>query len=137
LPDRAPVVDLLEALGGVLCRLGARWYLFGAQAVTVWGRPRMSADVDVTIELDLLRVPELLDLMARAGFTLRVRTGVGRRADPLDAAAAGAGARSERPLAGVRGRAGALEAKLNHRRFRCGSRSIDASATSTSCVRSA
>jgi uncharacterized nucleotidyltransferase DUF6036 len=76
LPDRAPIADLLDALGGVLRRLGVRWYLFGAQAVTIWGRPRMSADVDVTIEVDLARVPELVELMSRAGFTLRVRTGV-------------------------------------------------------------
>ena len=74
--DRTSIVDLLAALEGVFRGLGARWYLFGAQAVTVWGRPRMSADVDVTAELDLATVPAFLEVMARAGFELRVHTGV-------------------------------------------------------------
>lgn len=76
MPDRSPVVELLEALSAVLGGLGARWYLFGAQAVTVWGRPRMSADVDVTAAIDAARVPDLLLSMAEQGFELRVRTDV-------------------------------------------------------------
>ncbi len=35
----------------LLGRRGERWYVFGAQAVILWGAPRMSADVDVTVEL--------------------------------------------------------------------------------------
>jgi hypothetical protein len=66
----------LTELAGVLRHFGAGWYLFGAQAVTVWGRPRMSADVDVTIHLDLSRVPSFIEAMAGSGFTLRVRSGV-------------------------------------------------------------
>jgi hypothetical protein len=66
----------LTELAGVLRRLDVGWYLFGAQAVTVWGRPRMSADVDVTIELALARVPSFIDAMAASGFTLRVHSGV-------------------------------------------------------------
>jgi hypothetical protein len=66
----------LTALAGVLRRLEVGWYLFGAQAVTVWGRPRMSADVDVTVQLDLSRVPSFVETMTRSGFTLRVRSDV-------------------------------------------------------------
>jgi len=68
---RPAAVELLAALGPVLARWG-RWYLFGAQAVTSYGVPRLSADVDVTLAL----VPDAPDRFARdmhaAGFTLRV-----------------------------------------------------------------
>jgi hypothetical protein len=56
----------------VLHRLGAAWYVFGAQAVLFWGRPRFTADIDVTVRLDP-EVPErLVAEMERAGFVLRV-----------------------------------------------------------------
>ena len=42
------VLAVLAAIAPVLRRSGDRWYLFGAQAVTIWGRPRLSADVDIT-----------------------------------------------------------------------------------------
>ena len=64
-------VELLAALSPVLARWG-RWYVFGAQAVTVYGVPRLSADVDVTLALH----PDTPDRFARdmeaAGFALRV-----------------------------------------------------------------
>ena len=43
-------VELLAALAPVLSGWG-RWYVFGAQAVTAHGVPRLSADVDVTLML--------------------------------------------------------------------------------------
>ena len=43
-------LEVLRALVGVLPRWG-RWYVFGAQAVIAHGVPRLSADVDVTLEL--------------------------------------------------------------------------------------
>jgi hypothetical protein len=46
----AAAVELLGALAPVLGRLKARWYVFGAQAVNVWGTPRLSADVDATVQ---------------------------------------------------------------------------------------
>jgi hypothetical protein len=56
----------------VLSELGARWYLFGAQAAIIWGRPRLTADIDVTVCLD----PEDSECLAHAlearGFVLRV-----------------------------------------------------------------
>jgi hypothetical protein len=42
------LADLAVALGTV----GARWYVFGAQAVSMWGRPRLTTDVDVTVQFD-------------------------------------------------------------------------------------
>ncbi|HUP47620.1 MAG TPA: hypothetical protein VNA04_02405 [Thermoanaerobaculia bacterium] len=49
-PIQPAAVELLTALAGVLTRWG-RWYLFGAQAVIAHGVPRLSADVDVTLEM--------------------------------------------------------------------------------------
>jgi hypothetical protein len=70
-PVQPAAVDLLQALAPVLARWG-RWYVFGAQAVTVHGVPRLSADVDVTV----LLVPDAPDRFAQdmraAGFELRV-----------------------------------------------------------------
>jgi hypothetical protein len=56
-PKRSPPpspLELLSKLSKVLQKLKLRWYLFGAQAVNVYGIPRMTADVDVTIDV-LLR----------------------------------------------------------------------------------
>ena len=72
MPHPPGVADLLAALAGVLARLGVRWYLFGAQAVMVWGRPRLSADVDVTVALGAGRVAELVDALGAAGFRPRI-----------------------------------------------------------------
>ena len=64
--------QLLAAFREVVAAWGNRWYLFGAQAVVLWGRPRMTADVDITIRL----VPDdsigFCAAMTRAGFQLRV-----------------------------------------------------------------
>ncbi len=68
-----PLLELLEALAEALRAYGARWYLFGAQAVVVWGEPRMTADVDVTVELDPNQAPELVAELELAGFELRIR----------------------------------------------------------------
>jgi hypothetical protein len=35
----------------VFSSLNAPWYVFGAQAAIVWGRPRLTAAVDVTERL--------------------------------------------------------------------------------------
>ena len=50
-PSTAPA-DLIAALAEALAAAGARWYLFGAQAALIWGRPRLTAHVDVTVRLD-------------------------------------------------------------------------------------
>jgi hypothetical protein len=45
------VAELLADLAAALEAARARWYLFGAQAVILYGVPRLTADVDVTVEL--------------------------------------------------------------------------------------
>jgi hypothetical protein len=49
-PVQPAALELLTALAPILARWG-RWYLFGAQAVILYGVPRLSADVDVTLAL--------------------------------------------------------------------------------------
>lgn len=72
MPHRSAVVELLRELGAALARYGARWYLFGAQASMVWGRPRLSADVDATVEVPNDDWRGLLSSLQDAGFTLRL-----------------------------------------------------------------
>lgn len=73
-PPRA--TELLAALAPVLARFGARWYLFGAQAVIVWGRPRFTGDIDVTIELREDQIKPFVTAMSAVGFELRLPGGI-------------------------------------------------------------
>lgn len=66
------VARLLADLDGALGELGCRWYVFGAQAAVAYGRPRMTADVDVTVELGQASKRQLLDHLASAGFPTRL-----------------------------------------------------------------
>lgn len=106
MPLQPAALEVITALSAVLPRWG-RWYLFGAQAVIAYGVPRLSADVDVTLQL----VPDdpegLARAMRAAGFSLRVddrdfirRTRVmpfvhDRTAMPLDIVLAGSGLEDE------------------------------------------
>ena len=45
------VADLLVDLQGAFDAIGVRWFLFGAQAAILYGVARLSADVDVTVDL--------------------------------------------------------------------------------------
>jgi hypothetical protein len=51
-----------------MAQLGAQWYLFGAQAAIVWGSARLSADVDVTAQLDPAALNEFIGVMGDHGF---------------------------------------------------------------------
>jgi len=50
---------------------GERWYLFGAQAVAIHGVPRVTADVDVTVEPSRAGLSPLMRRLERAGFVLK------------------------------------------------------------------
>jgi len=65
------LLDALRGLQEVLDREGLRWYVFGAQAVVVYGRPRLTADVDVTIEASLEGTLALIPDLSRRGFETR------------------------------------------------------------------
>jgi hypothetical protein len=68
----SPVVDLLADLDAALRRVGARWYLFGAQAAILYGAARLTADVDVTVDPGSLPTSTLVDALSGARFSLRV-----------------------------------------------------------------
>lgn len=65
-------VELLAALSRVLHAWNARWYLFGAQAVLIWGRPRLTADVDVTVQLTPEDPARFIRAMSAESFRLRI-----------------------------------------------------------------
>ena len=69
-PPSVPA-ELLAGLAGALARSGAAWYVFGAQAVVIWGRPRLTADIDVTVRLDPEEPERLVRALEDAGFALR------------------------------------------------------------------
>lgn len=61
--------EAVAALGRVLRKRGVAWYLFGAQAVIYWGRPRLSADVDITVLLPIGEARGLAAALREAGFS--------------------------------------------------------------------
>lgn len=71
MPSSAGPAELLSDLAVALGRLDAHWYVFGAQAALVWGRPRLTTDVDVTVKCNVST-----DLLVRTldthGFSLRI-----------------------------------------------------------------
>ena len=67
-----PIADLLARLERAFATLGVRWFLFGAQAAILYGVARLSADVDVTVDLGRRSSAELVGILAEAGFELRV-----------------------------------------------------------------
>lgn len=69
--ERPALLETLRALQGVLEQEGLRWYVFGAQAVVVYGQPRLTADLDVTLEASLERVLELMAPLGEHGFETR------------------------------------------------------------------
>lgn len=99
--------DVLAAVAAAMHESASRWYLFGAQAATLWGRPRLTADVDITAEIPMERLDKFLEVMNRQGFTLRFddreflnRTRVfpflhDRTGIPLDVVSAGPGLEEE------------------------------------------
>jgi hypothetical protein len=69
---RSPFGEVLAALERGLGALGVRWYLFGAQAALLYGSARLTADVDVTVDLGDLDPEKMVAALAAAGFRMRV-----------------------------------------------------------------
>ncbi len=69
---RSPLSELLAELSQALDSLRVRWYLFGAQAAILYGVSRLTADIDVTVDLKGCSSREMLARLAEAGFELRV-----------------------------------------------------------------
>lgn len=71
-PSLAPPAELLRALSRALAEIEVGWYVFGAQAVLFWGRPRFTEDIDVTVQLGAITTSPLVSRLKDAGFALRV-----------------------------------------------------------------
>jgi hypothetical protein len=54
-----------------------RWFLFGAQAAILYGVARLSADVDITVDLGGKSSREVVDALGAAGFELRIADAAG------------------------------------------------------------
>src|SRR6185312_13957274 len=67
----SPPADLLASLATAFATRGWRWYVFGAQAVVAHGRPRLTADVDASVDIAGAAPGELVEALERHGFTLR------------------------------------------------------------------
>ncbi|HHH27541.1 MAG TPA: hypothetical protein ENK57_04210 [Polyangiaceae bacterium] len=63
--------DTLRSLAAVLDGRGLRWFVFGAQAVAVRAAPRATQDVDVTVEVPLTDLEDLVDELAQVGLRHR------------------------------------------------------------------
>lgn len=68
---RADVPSALADLAQAFARLRLRWYVFDAQAVIAAGVPRLTADIDVTVEVPRGGVTKLVTALARTGIVLR------------------------------------------------------------------
>lgn len=63
----AALVDLAKAFA----TLRVRWYVFGAQAVIAAGVPRLTEDIDVTVEVPAGGAKALMAALAKRRFRLR------------------------------------------------------------------
>lgn len=72
----AALNNVLKELHVIFERFGVRWFLFGAQAQNIWGRSRLTADVDVTVEWVAGSNAELIKVLEDRGFKLRVQEDV-------------------------------------------------------------
>ena len=53
--------ELLKKIGSILQKLEIPYVVTGGIAVSVWGRPRYTADIDIAVEL----LPQKLDVFSR------------------------------------------------------------------------
>ena len=72
MPLAAGFADLLTDLSAALSALGTPWYVFGAQAALIWGRPRLTTDVDATVRAGDIGADVIVLALDGHGFTLRV-----------------------------------------------------------------
>ena len=72
MPSASNPARLLGALARAFGQLSLRWYVFGAQAALIWGRPRLTTDVDVTVCLGEASLGSVLGVIQVEGFEPRV-----------------------------------------------------------------
>jgi hypothetical protein len=72
-PLAAGFADLLIDLAAALAALRTPWYVFGAQAALMWGRPRLTTDVDATVRLGGISTDAVVRALASHGFSLSIQ----------------------------------------------------------------
>ena len=65
------VAEVLAALRRVLDGQGLSWFVFGAQAVAVRGAPRATQDIDVTVQVEAMRLRALVEALDSEGLRHR------------------------------------------------------------------
>jgi hypothetical protein len=70
--DPKSVAAFLAACSAAFAELGARWYLFGAQAAFFYGASRLTVDVDITVALEGGSARDLVAALARHEVRSRV-----------------------------------------------------------------
>lgn len=65
--------DLLVAMAGEFDRRGIPYMLIGGQAVLLYGEPRLTADVDVTVGVPPEELPLMLDAVGALGWQVLVQ----------------------------------------------------------------
>lgn len=73
MPLAAGFAELLLDLSAALTALRTPWYVFGAQAALIWGRPRLTTDVDATVRLDGVSTDAVVRALASHGFSLSIQ----------------------------------------------------------------
>lgn len=68
----SPLAELFTDLERAFASLGLRWFLFGAQAAILHGAARLTADVDVTVDVGDRSTASLVSALAETGFELRI-----------------------------------------------------------------
>src|SRR5438874_251289 len=61
----------LALLAAARALAGEQWYLFGAQAVALYGVPRTTADIDITVKAPRAGLGKLVSKLQKAGFVLK------------------------------------------------------------------
>lgn len=62
--------EVIKAVAEALSSLKIRYVVIGGIAASVWGRPRMTLDLDVVTEVSPEKVPTLLENLQERGFNV-------------------------------------------------------------------
>jgi hypothetical protein len=68
----SPVARVLADLKRTLDALGVRWFVFGAQAAILHGTARLTADVDVTVDLGTIAPQRLMRMAKKNGLDTQI-----------------------------------------------------------------
>ena len=68
-----PLLNLLEDIAETFERKNIPYMIIGDQAVLLYGEPRLTKDIDITIGLDIDELPRIKDAIKKIGLTLLVQ----------------------------------------------------------------